>query len=907
MSKPRRLAPEVIQTSNMDCGPAALKCLLEGFGVNAHYGRLRDACQTDVDGTSIDTLEEIAVQLGLDAEQLVVPADHLLLDDIHYLPALVVVRLPNGNTHFVVAWRRHGNLVQVMDPASGRRWLGARRFLNELYTHTMEVPAADWREWAGGEEFVTPLRERMRKLKIPPDLEQELCPRALADEHWQPLAFLDAAVRMLASLTGSGALKRGREAGQLLDGLVRQFAEDSTRAVQLVPENYWCVRPQTPPGEQAAENEDSEPTLAFRGAVLVRVKGHLGRERAQAESEDLRKALDEKPLRPLHQLWQLLRDDGLLAPAVVALTMLASVLGLMAEVLLFRGLIDIHGELATAPQRLAAIGLALAFTLTLLLVQYPAARVQLVLGRHLESRFRMRLLEKLPRIPDHFFHSRPVSDTGERSHRVFALRDLPVLGGSILHKTFSLAATAAGIIWLAPFAAPLVLLMTAVQVAIPLVFQPALRDRDMRVQTHAGALGRFYMDALQGMVPIRTHGAETAVRREHEQLLAEWARAGRSFLRFQLSGQAVQLLVNTVLSAVLVLGCVSTGGAGPYLLLLVYWILALPPLGEEVAALMREYPRQRNTLLRALEPLQAAGEEEPEADKGDGEGTKEERWDGPAEIRFHKASARAAGQLILQDVDLHIAPGEHLAVVGESGAGKSSLVGLLLGWHRTAGGRVLVNGGELRGERLAQFRRHCAWVDPAVQLWNRSLLDNLRYGGDGTAPLYPVLRQADLLELVANLPEGLQSGLGESGALVSGGEGQRVRLGRALGRGNPCCAILDEPFRGLDRHQRRRLLGNVRRFWQHSTLICITHDIAETQHFSRVLVVADGRIVEDGPPAELAAREDSRYARLLAAEQQMWRSCWESGDWRQLRMENGRLEETAPAPAAPREEIHHGD
>ena len=75
----RFLAPEVIQTSAMDCGPAALKCLLEGFGIGVSYGRLREACQTSVDGTSIDTLETLAQSLGLDAEQVMMPVDHLLL------------------------------------------------------------------------------------------------------------------------------------------------------------------------------------------------------------------------------------------------------------------------------------------------------------------------------------------------------------------------------------------------------------------------------------------------------------------------------------------------------------------------------------------------------------------------------------------------------------------------------------------------------------------------------------------------------------------------------------------------------------------------------------------------------------------------------------------------------------
>src|SRR5919198_4863333 len=94
----RLLVPEVVQTSAMDCGPAALKCLLEGFGIAVSYGRLREACQTDVDGTSIDTLEDVAVQLGLIAEQIMLPVDHVLLPEARVLPAIVVVRLPSGVT-----------------------------------------------------------------------------------------------------------------------------------------------------------------------------------------------------------------------------------------------------------------------------------------------------------------------------------------------------------------------------------------------------------------------------------------------------------------------------------------------------------------------------------------------------------------------------------------------------------------------------------------------------------------------------------------------------------------------------------------------------------------------------------------------------------------------------------------
>ncbi|HEU4386653.1 MAG TPA: cysteine peptidase family C39 domain-containing protein, partial [Blastocatellia bacterium] len=90
----RLIAPEVVQTSAMDCGPASLKCFLEGAGISVSYGRLREACQTDLDGTSIDTIEEVAVELGVDAEQVMIPAEHVLIPEASPLPAIVVVSLP---------------------------------------------------------------------------------------------------------------------------------------------------------------------------------------------------------------------------------------------------------------------------------------------------------------------------------------------------------------------------------------------------------------------------------------------------------------------------------------------------------------------------------------------------------------------------------------------------------------------------------------------------------------------------------------------------------------------------------------------------------------------------------------------------------------------------------------------
>jgi ABC-type transport system involved in cytochrome bd biosynthesis fused ATPase/permease subunit len=191
-----------------------------------------------------------------------------------------------------------------------------------------------------------------------------------------------------------------------------------------------------------------------------------------------------------------------------------------------------------------------------------------------------------------------------------------------------------------------------------------------------------------------------------------------------------------------------------------------------------------------------------------------------------------------------------------------------------------------------RMRHETAWVDPAIQLWNRSFLDNLMYAADDMRfeSINDVLESADLRQVLQKLPQGLQTLLGESGALLSGGEGQRLRLARAFMQSNVRLALLDEPFRGLDRTQRGKLLVQVRRWWQDATLLCVTHDVAETRSFDRVLVIEHGRIVEDGPPAQLAA-VDSRYRELLDAETKLQERIWAGPQWRHIRAEGGRISE----------------
>lgn len=878
MSGRKFFAPEVIQASAMDCGPAALKCLLEGFGVRASYGRLREACQTDVDGTSIDAIEDIAVQLGLDAEQIMVPVDHVLLPECDLFPAIIVVQLALGLTHFLVCWRRHGPLLQLMDPGVGRRWITAERFREEIYAHSATVSGKEWRNWAGSDDFLKPLRQRMRATGAPDETTARLVNAAVKDDTWRGIAALDAATRMTTSLASAAGLRHGRETGEML---ARFFERPES-----IAGHYWSVQPVASP----VPSDDEE--LRFRGAVLLRVRG-VRADAAEQTSDDrlpqhLAAALKEAPARPGRELLKLLRADGVLAPSALLFAMFIAAAAVIVEALLFRGVFAIGGDLKSVGERLAAM-LALAlFSGALLLLEFPLASGLLRIGRSLEVRLRLKFLEKIPRLGDRYFQSRLTSDMAERSHSIHQMRHLPEIGGQLARSVFELLLTAAGIVWLDPASAPWAVASAGFALLLPLAAQPPLMERDLRVRSHLGALSRFYLDALLGLVPIRAHGAEAAVRREHEGLLLEWARASFGLQRIAVSIDSLQFLFGFGVAAIMLFSYVARGAHTAGILLLVYWALNLPVLGQEIALVAWQYPAYRNLTLRLMEPVGAPEEVVSGNTQTGGAGL------GPAaSIALDSVTVQAAGHTILDNIDLRIEAGSHVAVVGPSGAGKSSLVGLLLGWHRPAGGRVIVDGRELDAAWLDALRSQIAWVDPAVQLWNRPLIENLRYGAEerATVPVDDVIDAAELRGVLERLADGLETPLGEGGALVSGGEGQRVRLGRALVRSDARLVILDEPFRGLARDQRRELLARARRLWRHATLICITHDVGETLSFPRVLVIENGNLVEDGAPGELAAMPGSRYRSMLDAESAIREGIWSHPSWRRVRLENGVAEE----------------
>lgn len=858
--KRRWFVPEVIQTSAMDCGPAALKSLMEGFGMAASYGRLREACHTDVDGTSIDTIEDIAVRLGLDAAQVMVPVEHLLLPEAAVLPCLVVVQMEGSGNHFLVAWRKHGPWLQVMDPAIGRRWIRVSQFVQEVYLHEQQLAGADWAEWAKGEGMLGPLRARLRNLGVDAARAEQLIEQAVAAEGWQGVGALDAAVKLAQTLSSPS--------------LVALVDEP-----ELIPADYWSVK------------DAGGGDVLFKGAVAMTVSGVKEPDLASLPAS-LRGTLSEETPSALVELWKVIAADGLRLPLAAVLGATLAATAVLFEALFLRALFSLTPHFARASERVAMVAALIVFLGCLTLIEWATEDLLKTSGRRLEVRLRSRFCFKIPRLGDRYFQSRLISDMAQRAHAVQSLREAPPLAVNLLRSLVTLAATVVGIAWFFPQAALQAVLCALVAVGVPVLAQPWLLERDLRFREHGGALSRFYLDALLGIVPIRTHGAGPALRASQSIQLARWAESGLRVQRSVVALQTLQMALSYGSAAWLVFAAMRVRANAAALILLVYWALSLPELGRAVSATVLQWPGMRNGLLRFLEPLGAPEESIAETAVM----TVLEKAAG-VRIAMRELEIAVSGKPILRGVNLTIEPGEHVGIVGPSGAGKSSLVGLLLGWYSVPEGMLVVDGEVLNADAVHRLRRETAWVDPQVQLWNQPLIDNLRYGLAANEPLTlgRAVDDANLSGVIQGLPAGLQNPLGEGGALVSGGEGQRVRMARAYGKPGVRLAILDEPARGLDRGMRDEFAARARAAWKDATLLCITHDVASTRAFQRVLVIEDGELLEDGDPAVLYAQEGSRYRALCDREDQVRELLWNAAGWRRFTMESGLLSEEVRA------------
>jgi subfamily B ATP-binding cassette protein MsbA len=216
-------------------------------------------------------------------------------------------------------------------------------------------------------------------------------------------------------------------------------------------------------------------------------------------------------------------------------------------------------------------------------------------------------------------------------------------------------------------------------------------------------------------------------------------------------------------------------------------------------------------------------------------------------IQFENVSFSYGHQPVLSDINLTVPRGLKLGIAGESGSGKSTLVNLLFRFYDTTAGRILIDGHDLRSVATADLRQHMALVSQEIVLFDKSIAENIGYGRPGAtrAEIETAARNAFAEDFIRQLPHGFDTRVGERGVTLSGGQRQRIAIARAFVRNAPIL-VLDEATASLDSQSEAEVQTAIERLAENRTVIVVAHWLSTLRFTDRVIVLTQGRIVEEG-------------------------------------------------------------
>ena len=473
---------------------------------------------------------------------------------------------------------------------------------------------------------------------------------------------------------------------------------------------------------------------------------------------------------------------------------------------------------------------------------------------------RGRIFTKLQRLSMSFFTKRRIGDLISATiNDTSTLNDVLVSGIlSVLGNLISLVGIVAMMIYLSPSLTAVALLNIPIFIIIAKVFGKKLKEAHRRARKRVAEATTIVEESIAGAEAIKAFGREAEVTRVFSGVSGETAKAYIGIAKLMgIFWPSMDITATLAVVAVLIYGGYMVTAGALSIGVIIAFIQYVNRLGRPITQFINMYDSLQ-AALAAAERIYAvldAEEEVKEVEK-------------PVELRSPKGEvvvrgvtfSYVPGRPVLKNVNMHVKPGEIVALVGHTGAGKTTLANLILRLYDPDEGEILIDGVDIRRLRLENLRRIVSYVPQETYLFPGTVMDNIRLGRPEASDdeVMKICRELGIDTFIERLPYGYQTDAGEMGKKLSTGEKQLIAIARAMLR-NPAIVILDEALSSVDVATEAMIRKAMKRLLKGRTGIIIAHRLSTARESDRVIVLEGGRIVEEGTHQELIKRKGLYY------------------------------------------------